>query len=62
MSIDRFDHGIDQFGVGEHADLDRANAEILEARIYLRAQKFGRRHMHCGNSACVLSGQCSDRA
>ena len=48
--------------VRQHAELDRADPEIIEAGIDLRAQEVDRRHVHGGDAARVLRGQRGDRA
>ena len=59
--LERIGDRIDHFPVGEHAQLDRADAKIIEAGIDLRAQEFQRRHVYRGHAAGVLRGQRGDR-
>ncbi len=58
----RFGYGRDHVGIGKHADLDRADVEVIEARIDLSAQELDRRHEHGGDTAGVLCRECRDRA
>ena len=39
MLLERVGHGIDHLGVGEHAELHRADVEVVEAGVDLRAQE-----------------------
>src|SRR5690606_18840945 len=46
----------------EHAQLDRRDAEVTEAGIDLGTQEAKVRHLHRGDAAGVLGGQCRDGA
>ena len=48
--------------VGEHAQLHRADGEVIEAGVDLRAQEAGVGHVHRGHAARVLGGERGDRA
>ncbi|MCW0424680.1 hypothetical protein NB713_002623 [Xanthomonas sacchari] len=52
---------VDHLGVGEHAELDRADVEVGEAGIDLCAQERQRRHVYRGDAAGVLCGQRGGR-
>jgi hypothetical protein len=51
----------DHFGVGKHAELDRTDAEIVEAGVDLRAQEGHRRHVHGRHPTRVLRGERGNR-
>jgi len=57
----RIGHAVDHLGVGQHAQLDRVDIEIIEAGGDLGVQECDRRHMHGGDAAGVLRGQRGDR-
>jgi hypothetical protein len=59
--LERIGDRIDHLLVGEHAQLDRADAKIIEAGIDLRAQESDGRHVHCRHAARVLGGECGNR-
>ena len=61
MTLERIGDRIDHSLVGEHAQLDRADAKIIEAGIDLRAQESHGRHVHCRHAARVLGGECGNR-
>ena len=54
-------HGMDHLRRRQHAELDRADVEIVEAGIQLRAQEVDRRHVDRADAARVLRGQRGDR-
>jgi hypothetical protein len=60
--VERFGHGMDHVGVGEHADLDRADVEILETGIDLGAQERWWRYFNSRHPTGVLCGERGDRA
>ena len=39
VMLERVSDGMDDLGVGEHAQFDRADGEVVEAGIDLRAQE-----------------------
>ncbi len=49
--LERIGDRIDHLLVGEHAQLHRADAKIIEAGIDLRAQEIHGRHVHCRHAA-----------
>ena len=61
MALERIGDRIDHFPIGEHAQLDRADAKIIEAGIDLLAQESDGRHVRCRHAARVLGGECGNR-
>ena len=56
----RISHGMDHRGIGQHAQLDRANIEVIETGVDLSLQEIQRRHMHRCDTSGVLRSQCGD--
>ena len=55
-------HGDDDRGVGEHADLHRVDAEVVEHRVDLRRHQLGRQRQHRGHRPRVLRRHRGQRA
>jgi hypothetical protein len=53
---------VDDLGIGQHAQLHRADAEVVEAGVDLGAQEIHRRHVHGADAARVLGGERGERA